>query len=102
MLLLKVLAAFILWLFIGTMVIEIGGIIMGKKLEKFFRQMEDPRKETDRYLIIRTLEKGGEPHPEFGELFMNALFWPITEYYAIIGYRNIRNELIKQEETKND
>ena len=88
---LKILGAFIVWFFFGTIINIVFGWISNKILAKYYQN----KTEMERDLTIRNMQEGCR-EPTTGDLIFNAIFWPRTIYYAIKGHIRIKHDMEKK------
>lgn len=76
----------ILWVFIGMVLNNVSGFVLSRIIMRVFKEDEE---QTDKRVIVHTMEDGFDPDPSFWELLWNDVTWPYTIFCAIRGCRRI-------------
>lgn len=83
------------WFILGAVITVLSGYISQRQLKKYY-PTEDWKHEMDRDLTIKNMAEGYD-EPTLGKLALNALFWPITLFYAHRGQKRLIREFEEKE-----
>ena len=94
---LKAIAIIISWFLVGVAINSFSGYLSSKLLAKYYKtgSMEEMEKD----LMDRNIADGFS-EPTDLDLIVDAIFWPMTQFFAWKGHFRIRQDLIKQSNTR--